>query len=390
MPPPVPLVRTAFRVALLSLALTLPLSACGDDAADDSQKQAVIRQYVAIVRQSYDDTIAGAKQLRSAIDGLIEKPSADSLAAARDAWIAARPAYLQTEAYRFYEGPIDDPDSGLEGQINAWPLDEAFIDYVKDPKTAQITRRGIINDRAKFPTITEQVLIDQNENGGEENIATGYHAIEFLLWGQDFSATGPGDRPYTDFVGGSASPDPDSDRRRQYLIVVADLLISDLQTTRDAWNDGAPYLTKFLANAGNQSLKNVITGISYLTSDELAAERIRPAYESQDQEDEHSCFSDNTHNDMKYDLVGIQNVYFGRYEGDDGIGLEDLVKARDAGLDMRIKKALGDAEAALAAIPVPFDQAIKDTASLRKVRDAIDALDALNDQLSQLNSTLKL
>jgi putative iron-regulated protein len=390
MPPLALPVRALNRAASLSLALGLWLSACGDDSADDRQKQAVIRQYVAMVRENYDDSIDGAKKLRSAIDGLIEKPSTDSLAAARQAWIDARPAYLQTEAYRFYEGPIDDPKEGLEGQINAWPLDEAFIDYVKDPKSNQISRKGIINDRAKFPTITEKVLIDQNENGGEENIATGYHAIEFLLWGQDFDAKGPGDRPYTDYVGGSASPDPDSDRRRQYLIVVSDLLISDLQATRDAWDDAQPYLTKFLANARNESLKNMITGISYLTSDELAAERIRPAYESQDQEDEHSCFSDNTHNDMKYDLIGIENVYFGRYGDSDEVGLEDLVKAKDPALDARIKKGLTDAEAALAAIPVPFDQAIKDTAALRKVRDAIDALDALNDQLSKLNGTLKL
>jgi putative iron-regulated protein len=388
MQPPAFLVRALTRVTSLSLALSL--SACGDDAADDSQKQAVIRQYVSMVRGSYDDSIDGAKKLRSAIDGLIEKPSADSLAAAREAWIAARPAYLQTEAYRFYEGPIDDPMTGLEGQINGWPMDENFVDYARDPETNKVERKGIINDRGAFPVITEAVLIAQNANGGETNIATGYHAIEFLLWGQDFSATGPGDRPYTDYVGGSASPDPDSDRRRQYLITVTDLLISDLQATRDAWDDGRPYLTKFLANAGNQSLKDIITGISYLTSDELAAERIRPAYDTEDQEQEHSCFSDNTHNDMKYDLIGIENVYFGRYAEADGIGIEDLVKAADPALDARIKKGLTDATAALAAIPVPFDQAIHDTASRRKVRAAIDALDALNDSLAKLYSALNL
>jgi putative iron-regulated protein len=390
----VPMLRAVLRalshLIAVPVVVSVSLVGCGDDSADSGQKDAVIRQHVDIIRQSYDDAIAGAQKLGSAIDALIEKPSQDTLQGAREAWIDARPPYLQTEAYRFYEGPIDDPDTGLEGRINAWPLDEAFVDYVKNEKTNQIERKGIINDRAAFPVITEEVLINQNENGGEENISTGYHAIEFLLWGQDFSATGPGDRPYTDFVGGSASPDPDSDRRRQYLIAVTKLLISDLQTTRDAWDDGEPYLKKFLANVKNQSLKNMITGISYLTADELAAERIRPAYESQDQEDEHSCFSDNTPNDMKYDLVGIENVYFGRYKNDDGIGLEDLVKAADSALDLKIKSGLSDAAAALAAIPAPFDQAIKDPASLRKVRAAIDALDALNDSLSKLNTTLKL
>lgn len=385
-----PVLRASARFCLVPLVAGLALFGCGDDTVGSEQKNAVIKQYVEILRQNYDDSISDAKKLRAAVNDLIEKPSVDTLAAAREAWIASRPSYLQTEAYRFYEGPIDDPDTGLEGQINAWPLDEAFIDYVKNPKTNQIERKGIINDRAAFPVITQEVLIAQNENGGEENISTGYHAIEFLLWGQDFSATGPGDRPYTDYVGGTASPDPDSDRRRQYLIAVTDLLISDLQTTRDAWDDGQPYLKKFLANVKNLSVKDMITGISYLTSDELAAERIRPAYESGDQEDEHSCFSDNTPNDMKYDLVGIQNVYYGRYKDDDGIGLEDLVKAADSALDLKIKAGFSDAAAALEAIPKPFDQAIKDPASLRKVRAAIDALDALHDSLSKLNTTLKL
>jgi putative iron-regulated protein len=379
------------RERALRMAVGVMLLGCGDDTtADDGQKQAVIRQYADVVRQSYDDAIADAKEMRVAIDALIEKPSVDTLKAAREAWIAARPSYLQTEAYRFYEGPIDDPDDGREGRINAWPLDEAFIDYVVNPRTNQIERKGIINDRDAFSRITDDVLIAQNESGGEENISTGYHAIEFLLWGQDLSATGPGDRPYTDFVGGNMSTDPDSDRRRQYLTVVTDLLIEDLEYTRAAWNDGQPYLKKFFANVKNQSLKNIITGISYLAGEELAAERIRPAYESQDQEDEHSCFSDNTPNDMKYDLLGIENVYLGRYRNDDGAGLENLVKAADPALDAKIKNGIGDAAAALAAVPVPFDQAIKDTVSLRKVRAAIDALDALHDSLSKLNTTLKL
>jgi putative iron-regulated protein len=383
---------------LRSFPLLLGLAAlgCGDDG-DDGQKQAVVTHYVELVRQGYDDSISGAKKVRSAVGDLIEKPSVDTLAAAREAWIDARPAYLQTEAFRFYEGPIDAPNDGREDRINAWPLDEGFIDYFKNPKSSQLDRRGIINDRSAFPVITEAVVIAQNEKGGKENIASGYHAIEFLLWGQDFSATGPGDRPYTDFIGGNASPDPDSDRRRQYLIVVADLLIEDLQYTRDAWNDGKPYLKKFLANVQNQSLKNMITGISYLTSHALAAERTRPAYDAQVQdlhsclqEDEPSCFSDNSRNDLKYDLVGIENVYFGRYRDDDGIGLENLVKVADPALDLKIKNGFADAEAALADLPEQFDQAIKDTTSLRKVRAAIDALDTLNDSLSKLTTTLKL
>jgi putative iron-regulated protein len=262
------------------------------------------------------------------------------------------------------------------------------IDYARNARTNQIERRGIINDRVAFPVITAEALIGRGESGGG-NIATGYHALEFLLWGQDSNTSGPGERPYTDFIGGSASPDPDSDRRRQYLIVVADLLIEDLEATRAAWNDGEPYLSKFLANVGNQSLKSMITGISRLSGDELADKRIQAAYDSRDQEDEPSSFSDNTHNDLKYNLAGVENVYFGRFNQDDSLGLEDLVKSKNPALDLRIKSALAEAATAVAAVPVPFDQAIQgDAASLRKVRTAMEALDALNAELTQVNATL--
>lgn len=379
------LLKVACRAGVVLLAA---MSGCGGDGRDPN-KDAVVTQYVKIVRAGYDESIAGAKVLRDAISELVTKPSQDTLDAAREAWISARPAYLQTEAYRFYEGPIDDAENGREGRINAWPMDEGFIDYVRAEKpTDPPIRKGIINDRDLYPDLSKEVLIEENEAHGETDIATGYHAIEFLLWGQDLSADGPGNRPFSDYVAGQSGGEPDADRRRQYLKLVAELLVEDLQYTRDQWDDGEPYVRAFLANARDQSLQNMITGITYLAKQELADERIRPASDTKDQEDEHSCFSDTTDQDMKYDLVGIENVYFGRYAKDDGKGLEDLVKVADPALDSQIKSQLESAAKAIAAIPKPFDQAIiNDTRSLR---DAIRALDNLNTALSKIPESLNL
>jgi hypothetical protein len=55
---------------------------------------------------------------------------------------------------------------------------------------------------------------------GEENVAAGWHAIEFPLWGQDLSETSPGNRSFEDYVDGKRS---NADRRRQYLKVVTSL-----------------------------------------------------------------------------------------------------------------------------------------------------------------------
>jgi putative iron-regulated protein len=370
-----------------ALGLWVGAAACGGDGRDPA-KDAVIAQYVKLVRASYDDTITGAKALRVAVTELLAEPSQKSLDAARQAWVEARPAYLQTEAYRFYEGPIDDAENGREGRINSWPLDEGFIDYVNGAKAGEIIRNGIINDRRNYPDLDKEVLLKENGAAGETSVTVGYHAIEFLLWGQDVSDTGPGNRPFSDYVAGQGASDPDADRRRQYLKLATDLLVEDLEYTREQWNDGEPYVRAFSANARNSSLQNIITGITYLTKDELAEERIRPASETQDQEDEHSCFSDTTDQDMKNDLIGIQNVYFGRYNKDDGQGLEDLVKAADAQLDSQIKGQLAAAEKAIAAIPTPFDQAIKNDG--RKLRDAIRALDDLNSSLAKIPETLNL
>ena len=89
-------------------------------------------------------------------------------------------------------------------------MDESFVDSVQGKASA-----GLVNNR-KF-VINKKNLSAQNERGGEENIATGWHAIEFFLWGQDVSDTGPGERSFEDFVDGRA---PNADRRRQYLNVV--------------------------------------------------------------------------------------------------------------------------------------------------------------------------
>lgn len=371
---------------VLPAALLLTSAGCGDDAKSSSEQDAVAAQYVQLVRATYDDTVSGASALRDAVKAFVAAPSEATLKSARDAWIAARPAYLQSEAFRFYEGPIDDPETGPEGRINAWPLDEAFIDYVVT-SSGGVSAKGIINDRDNFPEINQQVIEDQNENGSETNIAAGYHAIEFLLWGQDLSDSGPGARPYTDYVPGKSS---DAERRGQYLVAAAELLVSDLSFVRKAWNDGEPYTQRFLANDDGESLKNIITGIAYLANDELAAERIAPAYETQDQEDEHSCFSDTTDQDMKFDVVGIENVYLGRYGSNDGKGLEDLVRAKDSALDTQIKSDLAAAKAAVDAIPAPFDNAIANEASRKKVKNAIEALEKLNVSLSQLSDVLEL
>ena len=351
--------------ALAAAGLGLGARAQGIDAA------AVVRHHAALVHASYEDTLAAALELQAGVKAFTAAPSADGLAAVRRAWLAAREWYGQTEAFRFYGGPIDD-DRGPEGRINAWPMDESYVDGVKGKPGA-----GLVNNR-KAP-ITKAALARANERGGEENIATGWHAIEFLLWGQDLNEAGPGNRSFEDFVDGKA---PNADRRRQYLNVVADLLVDDLRFVAKAWAPGAKNYRAGFEKGGNESLRKLVVGLGSLSRGELAGERMEVALNTQDQEDEHSCFSDNTHRDIVANALGIQNVWLGRYKRRDGSLLEGaspaaLVAAKDKALAERTSKQIAASVAAAEAIQAPFDREIvgaKDAPGRLRVQKTIDSL----------------
>ncbi len=265
-------------------------------------------------------------------------------------------------------------------------MDEGYVDYV-----AGMPMSGIINDLTGTPTLTRDALTMANERGGEENVATGWHAIEFLLWGQDTNAMGPGARPHTDFLttGGTAA---NQERRRQHLRLVTEQLLADLTSVRDAWLPSST--TNYAASFGadpNVALRRMLVGMGSLSGAELAGERMTVAYEERDQEDEHSCFSDNTHNDLIANAVGIQNVYLGRYGAMDGPGIDDLVQARDPALNARMTQQLQASIDALRAIPAPFDQAIlgDDSAPGRvAIARAIAALRAQRNTIVEVATAL--
>ncbi|MCA9603286.1 MAG: hypothetical protein KC417_14735, partial [Myxococcales bacterium] len=257
-------------IAFLGLAGCADDSSTKGDALTAAEVEPIVANYIAIVRASYDDAITGTSALDGAIEAFLDGPSEANLVAARQAWLDVRETYGQTETYRFYDGPIDDPDTGPEGRINGWPLDEAFIDYVVDDDGA-----GIINHTDDFPMISQQVVADENENGSETNISSGYHAIEFLLWGQDLSATGPGARPYTDYVTGEDGTAANQDRRSAYIAAASGLLLEDLASVRAAWNDGGgTYAAEFAALEPKEAVRRMFAGIGVMAGFELPGERM--------------------------------------------------------------------------------------------------------------------
>jgi putative iron-regulated protein len=341
-----------FRLAFSSISLVAALAISGYAKENTIQTpQTVLTTYANMATANYNDALKDAKALELAVNAFAKNPTQNSLQNAKDAWKNARESYGQTEIFRLSNGPIDSEDGwvaeaygALEGQINAWPLDENMIDYTIDADGKK-TSGNIIDTLGEFnpggedakainvKKITKEALSELNENGGDANVSTGYHAIEFLLWGQDQDysnflkdgitkgAMTAGQRPITDFTTDKLAP-----RRLAYLKAVTSKLVDDLSVVASAWSNEVKenqglYKAALLNKAGdknidsNDSLRQILAGMGVFIKSELANERIAVAVLTPSEEDEHSCFSDNTHRDIAMNYQGFKNVLLGTYAG---------------------------------------------------------------------------
>lgn len=324
--------------------LAAALAACSTASSPPPLEQRFITAYADWAYHAYSMSLDSARELSLAIEGFVDQPGEDTFARAKEAWLAAREDYGKTEAFRFYGGPIDGFD-GPEGRINAWPVDESYIDYVEGAPDS-----GLINQ--VDVEITLELLIDANERAGEQNISLGYHAIEFLLWGQDHSASDPGDRSWRDYTANT----PNADRRGLYLKLAAEQLIDDLESVASEWApDRDNYRRSFVQLEPAEALRLIFTGLGTLARAELAGERLEVALLTLDQEDEHSCFSDNTHRDIVNNIAAIAIVWNG-YQGNGG--LKQLVASRAPSHLRDLDRAVIRMISAGGQIQSPFDQEI--------------------------------
>ncbi|MHA6492678.1 imelysin family protein [Pseudomonas borbori] len=403
---------TSQTAAPAASSTSAPAAATGQ--VDQAAAKAVVSHYADLALAVFSDAATTGKALQAAIDALLANPSEATLNAAREAWLAARVPYMQSEVFRFGNAVVDD----WEGQLNAWPLDEGLIDYVATDyqhalgnpgATANIIANSEIQvgeDKLDVSEITAEKLASLNELGGSEaNVATGYHAIEFLLWGQDLNGSNPGagERPYTDFVVGEGATGEHNERRRAFIKAAAELLVSDLEEMVGQWqpNVAGNYRASLEADSAENGLRKMLFGMGSLSLGELAGERMKVALEANSTEDEHDCFSDNTHNSHFYNGKGIRNVYLGEYKKVDGTtlsgpSLSELVAKADAQADSALKADLQTTEEKLQALVTSadngkhFDQLIAadNSEGQQIVRDAIAALVKQTAAIEQAASKL--
>lgn len=407
--------RYGGRLAAIGATAMLTAAVFVLPAKAQTDAKAVIKTYSDIALAKYEDSLITAEALDKAVDALLAKPSAETLNAAREAWKASRVPYQQTEVYRFGNAIVDD----WEGKVNSWPLDEGLTDYVaksygtESDANALYTANVIANKSIEIngkkvdaTNLTPEFLSGtlQEAGGIEANVATGYHAIEFLLWGQDLHGTGPGagERPYTDYdltncTGGNC------DRRGQYLKSASDLLVSDLKDMVDDWKEGGAARKNLVDGEPNAAISTIFTGMGSLSYGELAGERMKLGLLLHDPEEEHDCFSDNTYNSHLYDAIGIRAAYHGSYTRLDGTVVEgpsvaDMVKAADPAVDKELSDKLDVTIAKMEAIKAralageAYDQQIGegDAEGNATVQAAIDALVDQTKSIERAVGTLKL
>lgn len=351
----------------MKLTLISAILFCAAVPAFADAKTDVLTNYANIAEAAYGDALTTARTLQVAVDTLITNPSAETQQAAKTAWLAARVPYLQTEAFRFGNPIVD----AWEGQVNSWPLDEGLIDYV------DVSYGGATEENAfaalnvvgtpKFvlsgadidaTTITPDLISGSlhEADGVASNVATGYHAIEFLLWGQDLNGNGPGAgaRSFTDYAIGADCTNGNCDRRAAYLQSAAALMVTDLEYMAAAWAPEGAARAAVMADE-TAGVLTMLTGMGSLSYGELAGERMKLGLLLNDPEEEMDCFSDNTHNSQYYDGLGIQNIYLGTYTGADGTvisgpSLSDLVAETDPALNTQLTADLSATMAALGAM----------------------------------------
>lgn len=409
------LTRYSGRLAAIAATGALTAAIFVLPAKADTDPKAVLTTYSDIALAKFEDSLTTARALDGAVDALIATPSEETLKAAREAWKAARIPYQQTEVYRFGNAIVDD----WEGRVNAWPLDEGLIDYVdkgygtESDENTLYTANVIANpaieingEKVDAAKITPELIAGTLQEAGdiEANVASGYHAIEFLLWGQDLNGTkaGAGNRPHTDYdtkncTGGNC------ERRAEYLAAASALLVADLEEMVANWGpEGAA--RKGLAEGDPKAgISTILTGMGSLSYGELAGERMKLGLLLHDPEEEHDCFSDNTHISHLYDAVGIRDAYRGSYKRVDGSVVEGssvsaMVKETDAATDTELSGKLDATVARMEAIQAravggeAYDQQIGEgnAEGNAAVQAAIDALVDQTKSIERAVSALKL
>lgn len=277
-----------------------------------------------------------AQVLHQAALALQADPTEANLVAAREAWKKARAPWELSESHLL--GPVKDQE--LDPALDSWPVERNDLDKV----------------------LASDVTLDQAFIKAQQPTLKGFHVIEYVLYSNTAASLTP--------------------RKLTYLTSLTGEFKANTVALRQAWEpaNGNFFKQYVSPEAGGAFGSHDVAFAETLHAmaeicEEVANGKIETPLAAADPTQEESHFSGNSLADFRNNMVGVQNMYLGRNGNRQGLGLTNLVAAKNAEVDGRARTLIAQAIADLDAVPGTFEQAItQNPEALKKAQASIQAV----------------
>lgn len=351
----------------LGIILTIILGvsfACKKDDDNGSENNGydykpILKDYVEkTVIPTYAAMKNASKELFAKVQEFKKTPTQANIDEACKLWQKTRKPWEASEAFLF--GPA--AFKNLDPLLDSWPLDKDQLDQVLKSEhelTADFVRDGL------------------------GAVLRGFHTVEYLL----FRDGKP--RTVSDVT----------DREKEYLVAVTEVLRDDCVTLWALWEGGesekeilealeievkTPYGDEFVKagssgsryNSQKDAIDDIIQGILDI-ADEVGNAKIADPHNSKNVLDVESWFSWNSLTDFQNNVRSIENSYIGGYFTDGGAenSMSNYIKEKNPELDKEVKAKIKAAIDGIGAIPEPFRNNLEHA----NVKTAMSKLNELND-----------
>ena len=341
----------------------------------DAEYDAIINQYVDnVVLPTYNDLKTKNTALYNAVVSFGNAPSDANFQAVCNAWLTAREPWESSEAFLF--GPV--ADYGLDPNMDSWPLDqEAIVKLLESQQWNEMEWTG------DYDEDDEAIAAAQNVRG--------FHTLEFLAF-RDGKARTLTDTAIDGEAANAVYNESNATAWAQYMRNTAQLLVKDVTTLVDAWNNG--YAASFKSHNGGDftsglsCIEQLIDGCIDIAG-EVGGAKIGDPYSlyvsgktTEALYAVESWYSWHSRDDYTNNILSIRNAYYGSRDGSiNANSLSKLVAKYNAPLDTKVKDAIKSAADAIQAIPQPFRNNINSSEAKAAMEACSDLGDVLENEL---------
>ena len=356
-------------LAMMGLTMFTACSSSDDKKGDepqtaevtiqDAEYDAIINQYVdQVVLPTYNDLKAKNSALYQAVVAFGDAPSDAN----------------SSEAFLF--GPV--ADYGLDPNMDSWPLDqEAIVKMLESQQWNEMKWTG------DYDEDDEAIAAAQNVRG--------FHTLEFLAF-RDGKARTLNDKATDDEAANAVYNAGNATAWAQYMRNTAQLLVDDVTTLCEAWNNG--YAAKFKSHNGGEftsglsCIEQLIDGCIDIAG-EVGQAKIGDPYDlyvsgktNEALYAVESWYSWHSRDDYTNNIYSIRNAYYGSLDKIvNKNSLSALVAKYNAELDAEVKAAITNAANAIQAIPQPFRNNINSNEAQAAMEACAELSDILENDL---------